>query len=163
MNNAVLDAEYIIVEQLLGRKPRGLEAIQVYNSDGEPSVIRVASMVDGKPFPTLFWLVDKALCYWLDQLESAGMIAQLQQQIDHDKQLQQALRDDHKSYIEQREHYMSAKIKKALQAANYYDGLSKRGVGGIANFGRIRCLHTFYAAHLVQPNTVGRLLESFES
>ena len=37
--------------------------------------------------------------------------------------------------------------------------LQARGVGGIADFTRIRCLHTWYAAHLVVPNTIGRLLD----
>ena len=49
------------VATLLGREPRGLEAIPVMDGDGHPRVIRVASLVDGKPFPTLFWLVDAAL------------------------------------------------------------------------------------------------------
>ena len=37
--------------------------------------------------------------------------------------------------------------------------LSNKGIGGIADFCRIRCLHSWYAAHLVIPNTVGRLLD----
>ena len=44
------------VEALLGRAPRGLEAVAVSRPDGEPVVLQVASLVDGKPFPTLFWL-----------------------------------------------------------------------------------------------------------
>jgi len=163
MTKIISDAEFEQVSYLLGREPRGLEAIQVTNANGQPSVIRVASLVEGKPFPTLFWLVDKALCYWLDQLEAAGVIARLQQQVDHSEVLQHALHDDHRHYAQLREHYMSTEIKKALQAAGYYSDLAKRGVGGIGNFGRIRCLHTFYAAHLVRPNTVGRLIDELES
>ena len=51
------------VAALLGREPRGLEEIIVAGEGAEPVVIRVASLVDNKPFPTLFWLVDPALCY----------------------------------------------------------------------------------------------------
>ena len=46
------------VADLLGRQPRGLEDIPVSRPDGTPMVIRVASLVDDKPFPTLFWLID---------------------------------------------------------------------------------------------------------
>jgi len=38
--------------------------------------------------------------------------------------------------------------------------LDKRGIGGIENFTRIRCLHTYYAAHLIQPNTIGAMIEA---
>lgn len=150
------------VTQLLGRAPRGMEAIQVYNEYAEPSVIRVASLVEGKPFPTLFWLVDKRISYKLDKLEANGVINQLQQQIDASETLQQSLIADHKNYIALREKYMRNGIKKALQVAGYYEDLQKRGVGGIANFTRIRCLHTYYAAHLVNKNTVGRMVDGIE-
>ena len=74
MNANVSIEDREIVAGLLGREPRGLEAIQVRDDQGRPSVIRVSSLVDGKPFPTLFWLVDKDINYWLDGLEAAGTI-----------------------------------------------------------------------------------------
>ena len=67
------------VAVLLGRAPRGLEDIAVAGPAGEPVVIRVASLVEDKPFPTLFWLVDPVLCYRIDQLEAGGLIKQFQQ------------------------------------------------------------------------------------
>ncbi len=82
MSFQITESERARVAQLLGREPRGLEAIQLRNASGDPSVIRVASLVDGKPFPTLFWLVDKQLNYWLDGLEASGKIAQIQRCID---------------------------------------------------------------------------------
>ena len=66
----------------MGTEARGLRAIPVRNAGGEPMVIRVASLVDDKPFPTLFWLVDPALNYRIDQLEAGGAIAELQARID---------------------------------------------------------------------------------
>lgn len=147
------------VAALLGREPRGLETIQVRNSLGEPSVIRVSSLVDDKPFPTLFWLVDKQLSYELDKLEARGVIAELQQEIDAIEELQQQLKQDHEAYIRLREQFMSEEVKARLIQLGYYDDLIARGIGGIADFGRIRCLHTYYAAHLVQSNLVGRFLD----
>ncbi|GIR69208.1 MAG: hypothetical protein CM15mP74_04590 [Halieaceae bacterium] len=68
---------------LLGRKPRGLRAIAVSEAGGEPVVIRVASVVDGRPFPTLYWLVGARLSLQLDRLEAAGWIARLQAEVTH--------------------------------------------------------------------------------
>ena len=68
------------VATLLGREPRGLEAVALAAADGNPMVIRVASLVDDKPFPTLFWLVDPALNYRIDQVEAGGLIKQFQHQ-----------------------------------------------------------------------------------
>ena len=67
------------VARLLGREPRGLRGVPVLDKDGQPAVIRVAPLVDGKPFPTLFWLVDPELCYRIDQAEASGLIQHFQE------------------------------------------------------------------------------------
>jgi hypothetical protein len=151
------------VAALLGRQPRGLEDIAVAGPTGEPQVIRVASLVEDKPFPTLFWLVDPALCYRIDQLEASGLIAQFQQRIDADPELRRGLREDHRAHITLREGFMSPAVRQRLEMLNFSEALADRGIGGIANFTRIRCLHTWYGAHLVVPNTVGLLLDDWWS
>lgn len=147
------------VARLLGRQPRGLEEIAVARHDGQPMVIRVASLVDDKPFPTLFWLLDPDLCYRIDQVEARGLIKQLQQRIDADPQLQRTMVDDHRAYIRMREACMSPAVRQRLAALGFAQVFVSKGIGGIADFTRIRCLHTWYGAHLVVPNTVGRLLD----
>ena len=147
------------VSVLLGRAPRGLEDIAVTGPAGEPVVIRVASLVEDKPFPTLFWLVDPALCYRIDQLEAGGLIKQFQQRVDLDPNLQRGMRDDHEAYIALRDAYMRPDIRLRLEALGFGEALVSKGVGGIGDFTRIRCLHTWYGAHLVEPNTVGCMLE----
>ena len=161
MSTKVNASTYQQVEALLGRPPRGLRSVPVISDTGEPVVIQVASIVDNKPFPTLFWLVDKRLNYAIDQLEAQGMIACFQEVIDNDESLQQALVVDHQAYIELRANVMTASERTALHVQGFGKVLSKRGIGGIANFTRIRCLHTYYAAHLVLPNTVGQLLDQY--
>ena len=149
------------VAALLGREPRGLRDIPVASAAGEPMVIRVASLVEGKPFPTLFWLVDPGLGYRIDQEEAGGLIARLQQQIDGDPALQAAMAADHRAHIALRDSYLSDDDRRQLQRAGFTAVLADKGIGGIADFSRIRCLHTWYAAHLVVPNTVGRLLDAY--
>ena len=148
------------VAQLLGRKPRGLEAVAVASDNGEPMVIRVASLVDDKPFPTLFWLVDPQLCLRIGRLEATGLMASLQQSIDDDAALARDMRDDHIAHIALRDSYICKSMREAIDALGYGEVLATRGIGGIADFQRIRCLHTWYAAHLVVPNTVGKLLDA---
>ncbi len=148
------------IAALLGREPRGLEAIAVAKDDGEPQVIRVASLVDDRPFPTLFWLVDPDICYRLDQLEAGGLIARLQQRVDSEPELQQSMIADHQAHIQLRDRYISDAQRQRLVQLNYERVLSSKGIGGIADFSRIRCLHTWFAAHLVEPNTIGLLLET---
>tara|TARA_R110002110_G_scaffold406421_1_gene626493 strand:- start:332646 stop:333161 length:516 start_codon:yes stop_codon:yes gene_type:complete len=149
------------VRQRLGRTPRGLEAIAVSDAAGDPVVIRVASLVDDKPFPTLFWLVDPDLSYRIDTVEAAGLIAQLQQRIDADPALQVSMRADHEAHIALRESLMDNAVRERIRALQFESVFSQRGIGGIADFSRIRCLHTWYAAHLVVPNTVGSLLDEW--
>jgi len=148
------------ISQLLGRDPRGLEDIAVRGPSGQPMVIRVASLVDNAPFPNLFWLVDPGIVYRIDGDEAGGLIQRLQKIVDDDAQIQSSLVDDHRAHITLRNSHMTAAIEEKLRSLNYYQVLQNRGIGGIADFGRIRCLHTWYAAHLVVPNTIGRLLDT---
>lgn len=147
------------VAELLGREPRGLEAIAVSDERGEPRVIRVASLVAGKPFPTLFWLVDAALGYRIDQVEAGGLIAEFQMRVDRDPALQAAMAADHRAHIALRDSYLTDALRAEMTRLGYLDVLSGRGIGGIGDFRHIRCLHTWYAAHLVVPNTIGRMLD----
>jgi hypothetical protein len=148
------------ISQLLGREPRGLEDVAVRAPSGEPMVIRVASLVDNAPFPNLFWLVDPGIVYRIDGDEAGGLIQRLQKIVDADAEIQASLVDDHRAHITLRNRYMTAVVEENLRSLNYYQVLQERGIGGIADFGRIRCLHTWYAAHLVVPNTIGGLLDA---
>lgn len=149
-----------LIAQYLGREPRGLQAVSAWFHD-EPAVVRVASMVDGKPFPTLYWLVHPRINYAIDKLEANGLIALLQQQVDSDPELQAAMAGDHAHYIEQRAAMMDHAVKAEIAERQLEGAFEGRGIGGIADAGRIRCLHTWYGAHLVVPNTIGRLLQPY--
>ena len=104
------------IAALLGREPRGLEDVPVVSDSGEPMVIRVASLVDDKPFPTLFWLVDPDLSYRIDGEEATGLIARLQLQIDEDPQLQEQMAADHSRYIQMRRAFMSETERERVES-----------------------------------------------
>ena len=147
------------VAALLGREPRGLRAIPGADERGEPLVIRVASVVDDKPFPTLYWLVGAELSLRIDRLEAAGWIARLQDRVDASTALQQAMNDDHARHREERLRFLSDAERQLLKEKGMQAALDERGIGGISEPTRIRCLHTWYAAHLVMPNTIGQLVD----
>lgn len=153
-------ATLALVEQRLGRAPRGLREIAVCDAQGDPMVIRVASLVDDKPFPTLFWLIDPALSLRIDREEAGGTIAILQSRVEGEPGLLRAMAEDHRRHIVRRESHIDAAERSALEEKGRWSALSERGIGGIADFSRIRCLHTWYAAHLVESNTIGRLLDA---
>jgi len=138
-----------------------MEAVAVSGPCGEPRVIRVASLVEDEPFPTLFWLVDPDAVYHIDGLEAGGLIAELQGRVDASGPLREAMAGDHRAHIALRDSLMSESVRRRLAELGYDDVLAEKGIGGIADFTRIRCLHTWYAAHLVVPNTIGALLEPF--
>ena len=148
------------VTRLLGREPRGLREIAVFSGTGDPAVIRVASLVDDKPFPTLYWLIDPELCLRLDRMEASGCIAQLQREVDNSPELRASMLTDHRNHQHTRDQFLSASERQFLSDEGMLDALDQRGIGGIAEPDRIRCLHTWYAAHLVTPNCIGRRLEA---
>ncbi|MFK7828463.1 MAG: DUF501 domain-containing protein [Congregibacter sp.] len=160
MSKSVDAATLELITQRLGRSPRGLREVAVWDARGEPMVIRVASLVDFKPFPTLFWLIDPALSLRIDREEATGTIAQLQSRVDEDAELLAAMTADHARHIALRESYVPDADRRFLEEKRQWSALAERGIGGIADRQRIRCLHTWYAAHLVVPNTVGNLLDA---
>jgi hypothetical protein len=71
------------------------------------------------------------------------------------------MREDNLAHIALRESYLGEMTRERLAVLGFGGVLASKGVGGIGDFTRIRCLHTWYAAHLVVPNTVGRLLDQY--
>jgi hypothetical protein len=94
-------------------------------------------------------------------LEASGLIAQFQQRIDAQPDLQRSMRADHDAHIALRGSYISPAVQQRLCELGFADALANKGIGGISNFSRIRCLHTWYGAHLVVPNTVGAMLDEW--
>jgi hypothetical protein len=71
--------------------------------------------------------------------------------------------EDHEAHIALRASYLTQSEREVAERQGFLSALEARGIGGIADFSRIRCLHTWYAAHLVNSNTVGRLLDAYWS
>lgn len=146
------------IERQLGRAPDGFQEVVCRNVDGLPAIIRVASMVNGEPFPTLFWLCDSQLSKLVYHYESNGTTQLIQEQIDGSPELQDGIRRDNLDHIRLRESYYSEEVQQEINRLDLESTFAKKGIGGNSNFLRVRCLHANLAAHLVAPNTVGDLI-----
>ena len=110
------------------------------------------------PFPTLYWLADEDLVKRISHIERQGWIKRFEARIADDPELTNAFRADHRSYIEERWAMLTDEDQKHAEGL----GLRERGIGGLLDFGKVKCLHLHYAHHLARSNTVGRLMEEQE-
>ena len=69
------------------------------------------------------------------------------------------MHDNHTQHREARSSFLSDAERQLLTDKGMQAALDERGIGGIGEPTRIRCLHTWYAAHLVTPNAIGQLID----
>lgn len=149
----------IITEQL-GRRPRGIAAIAAVDHHGTPLVLRMAPLVDGRPFPTLYWLSSERLKVEISHIEAVGVIKQLEARLQNDPDFLEAYHQSHRDYIETRRHFMTDAQREQIQRLGYASVFKTRGIGGIGNWDQVRCLHTQYAHHLCGHNVIGQWLDA---
>ncbi|WP_346796530.1 DUF501 domain-containing protein [Halomonas sp. Bachu 37] len=149
----------IITEQL-GRAPRGIEAVAATDSQGTPLVLRMAPIIDDKPFPTLYWLCSERLKVEISHIEAAGVIKQLEQRLQEDSDFLAAYHASHQDYVAARWAFMSEAQQVQVRQLGYDEVLTQRGIGGISNWDQVRCLHTQYAHHLCGDNVIGQWLDA---
>lgn len=152
-------AQRLLIAEELGREPKGLTHITATDSQQRPLVVQVASLVDDKPFPTLYWLSSRLLVKELSHLEAAGVIKQLEARLQEDSELLAAYRKSHEDYIRRRWQAMSAATRQRVEQLGFTELFNRRGVGGIENWNQVRCLHTQYAHHLSGHNAIGQWLD----
>lgn len=129
-----------------------------YAKDGEVLVIESPVFMKGKPFPNLYWLVYSPLKKAIDRLEAGGVITDLQQMLDTDMDFRGKVHEDHQRYIQKRLSLVTDEMRAHVENKNYLAVLEKKGIGGIADFNRVRCLHMHFAHYIVDRNTIGELL-----
>ncbi|MGB0466885.1 MAG: DUF501 domain-containing protein [Pontibacterium sp.] len=151
-----------IIEQQLGREPRGLVGVAVASEKGIPLVLQMRSLVADQPFPTLYWLSSKDLHHAIAEIETAGWVKQIEAEIEQDETLRTAFLQNQKDYVALRWSLMRDDDKTRIEALGFTDLFHKYGIGGIAQWDKVRCLHMQYAHHLAASNVIGaRLDEEF--
>lgn len=153
------DAQLDTIAAQLGRQPRGLEAVAATDGNGRPLVLRMAPIVDDAPFPTLYWLCCERLKVVLSRLEASGVIKVLEARLREDPEWLASYHRSHADYVRQRWVFMSDAQREAVERRGFAQLMRERGIGGIANWDQVRCLHTQYAHHLCGDNAIGRWLD----
>jgi len=139
----VLDQER--VAELLGRAPQGDYEIVVRRADGWPVVLRNEPLLhSGRPMPTRYWLVDRALNREIGRLESTGGVDRAEAEVDR-----AALDAAHRAYAAERD---------AAIEDHHQGPVPSGGVGG-TRIG-VKCLHAHYAYFLAGgDDPVGRWVD----
>jgi len=145
-----------VVASQIGRMPRGVTGVPRRCSFGFPQVVQVHPVVDGKPFPTLYWLTCPFLSRELDHLEAAGWIGRLESEVAHDSELLKELLEAREDYVSRRLAELSTVERSRLDDVGMLAALADRGIGGIAEKDRLKCLHLHVAHELSASNPIGR-------
>lgn len=126
----------------LGRVPEADFEVCVRNAEGDPVVIRNAPlMVDGRPMPTRYWLVEPSVVRAVSRLEAAGGVRAAEAAVDPDE-----LHGAHAAYAAERD---------AALPEGHTGPAPSGGVGGTRR--GVKCLHAHYAYHLAGgDDPVGR-------
>lgn len=143
-----------IVSYQLGRTPKNVVRVVKKCSYGFPVVIESKTILEGKPFPTAYWLTCPFLRYAISKIESFGGILKFENILSTYPEL----------YAKHVKAHLKAKAK-AIELADknvrVIESLKKRGMGGLSDFKHVKCLHMHVAYHLGGiENPVGKMVLS---
>ena len=151
--------QLVIIEQQIGRSPRGLRAIAYASPNGVPMVLKMSPVVDKRPFPTLYWLCSKDLHKAIGKLETQGLVKQLEQRLQDEPQWMAAYQANQRDYVALRWANCTLSERQQLDQLGFSDLFDSYGIGGLRDWQQIRCLHMHYAHHLCGDNVIGQWLD----
>ena len=121
-------ADLAVVQEQLGRVPRGVAAIAHRCPCGHPDVLRTEPrLLDGTPFPTLYYVTCPRLTGAISTLETNGMMREMTGRLATDGALGSAYAAAHEDYLRRRGE---------LGQVAEIEGIS---AGGMPT--RVKCLH----------------------
>ena len=142
MTGPLDDADHAAVAAQLGRPPRAVRAVAHRCPCGQPTVVQThPRLVDGTPFPTLYYLTCSRLTAQVSTLEAAGVMREMTERLARDPELAEVYRRAHESYLAERD---------ALEPLG-----TDASAGGMPE--RVKCLHVHVAHALAR----GRGLNPF--
>ena len=150
-----------IIARQLGREPRGLLRVARRCPAGHPQVLQVYPLMENKagllePFPTIFWLSCPRLVRQIAKLEHQGLICKLEALIQADERLGARYASDHLAYQRERWSLLTEHDKLLVRRdPRWWAAFWERGIGGLGELGRVKCLHLHYAHHLARCNVIG--------
>ena len=152
VNNKATQDDISEVRDLIGRYPEGMHAVVKHHG----KIITVVSntIIREKPFPTLFWLVDRDATKKISAIESTGLIKEL----EADNEIVELMKEDNRIYAELRSFYHEKNNSPLTSDSPFYKTIYQTGAGGLQDHGRIRCLHLHMAYHYSIGSQFGEYL-----
>lgn len=160
MSETLSDAQLALIERQLGRKPRGIVRIAHQTDNGVPTVLQMRSLVDNHPFPTLFWLCSRDLYRAIAEVETSGWVKQIERELQQDDALRSAYWRNHEAYVALRWQLMDPRDRECIERLGFTHLFEQYGIGGIAQWDKVRCLHMQYAHHLCGENVIGQRMDA---
>lgn len=155
----VSEREFKIIAAQLGRPPRGVRAVETTCPVGHPQTIRVYPLVDGEPFPTLYWLTCPETVRQISRLEHQGSIPKIEELIASDAAFRARYLQNHRTYIAERWRELSRRDRRWIRDQGLLEVFLKRGIGGLEDWTKVKCLHLHYAHHLARENVIGEWID----
>lgn len=151
------EADFAILQDQLGRIPRGVVGIAARSISGEPLVVATAPRLeDGTPFPTTYYLTHPAYVAECSRLEASGIMAEWSTEVAEDDELASAYATAHSAYLAARNEVGAcAGISEVEEIENY-------SAGGMPT--RVKCLHALVGHSLAAGpgiNPIGDRAMSF--
>ncbi|GGO77778.1 hypothetical protein GCM10011348_08110 [Marinobacterium nitratireducens] len=153
-------AQNEIIERQLGRKPRGIACIAHQTAAGVPTVLQMRSLVERRPFPTLYWLCSRDLYRAIAEIETSGWVKQIERELQQDEALREAYRKNHEDYVALRWQLMDPGDRDCIERLGFTHLFDQYGIGGISQWDKVRCLHMQYAHHLCGDNVIGQRMDA---
>lgn len=140
-------SDYYILTRQLKRKPRGKITVVKRCDFGRPLVILAHFKFSSKSyFSNLFWLSCPWLVKEVSKWEAEGWVKKFQERLETDEVFAQAFHRSQLTFCKFKERLIE--LEPALPAAIKKD-LLKRGIGGVSDWKKVKCLHAHYANWLV--------------
>jgi hypothetical protein len=141
---SMTSADESTVTAQLQRPARGVVGVAYRCPCGKPAVVVTQPrLADGTPFPTTYYLTCPRAVAACSSLESAGLMAEMNQRLSSDHDLALAYRRAHERYLADRER---------LDSVPEIAGIS---AGGMPD--RVKCLHALVAHALAAGTGVNPL------
>jgi hypothetical protein len=136
--------ERAVVRAQLGRPPRAMRAVAAWCPCGLPDVVETAPrLVNGAPFPTLYYLTCPRAASAIGRLEAGGVMRDMTERLSGDAALAGRYRAAHEAYLRRRDE---------IEPVPEIDGVS---AGGMPT--RVKCLHVLVGHALAAGRGVNPL------
>lgn len=146
----MIPSDQAIVEEQLGRPPRGMTGVAHRCPCGLPDVVETAPRLpDGTPFPTLYYLTCPRATAAISGLEAAGLMREMTARLLTDAELRGDYQRAHADYLKRRNDASASSGLPPLPSG-------MQSAGGMPD--RVKCLHALAAHELAVPgsNQLGR-------